>query len=765
MKSLSLILFLTFFFFLSNNIFPSTSDTVHISHYSIYLTDINTQTHTLKAYAQLTVISKMNNINGFSLELKTLTVDSVFVNEIPATFINNNDLVSVLLEQPLNAGDTLSVKVCYHGSPFHESWGGFHWNGSYAFNLGVGFESIPHNLGKAWFPCIDNFTDRASYDVFVRLESEKKAVCGGDLVNVVDNEDGTLTYHWKLSQNIPTYLASVAVGDYIVVEDKYYGIEDTIPIKVYVRPVDSSKVQGTFINLKTTMAFFEDRFGPYPFDRIGYVGTSIGAMEHATNIAYPNFAIDGTTNYESLYTHELSHMWFGDKITCDKAEEMWINEGWASFCEMYYLEAYGQHDLFIKQMRERNAKVLQNTAVIDGGDYALANVPQNVTYGSTSYDKGAVVVNSLRGYLGDSLFSAGVKGALSQIGFKSVNSMEWLNAIGENAGVDLQDFLDLWVYTPGTPHFAIDSTEISTYGDKYEVDIYLRQKHKGNNFIGNDIVTEIGFLKDDFTIVTDTVHFSGKRGCSVKLVDFEPLLTMIDPLEKINDATIDYFKVFTEPIQYSFQKTYFKLYIDELDDEAFVRVTHHWIYPDSIKMPVDGLRITNTRYWEIEGVFPESMSARGKFYFSDSETMDENLGLTMNDSVMLLYRSGTNDDWHYVPQYLYGIPTIGYIFVYDLKPGQYVVAAIDKQLVNITEEATGKAVVYPNPTTGKISLKLQDKDDYQVIVTDTSGKTVQKFSFTGKRRTLSLSSAPGLYVITVFKHGNYFASEKIILNK
>jgi len=230
----SLLVFIPFFL-LSQEV----GDTIHVSHYDIHLTDINPTQQTITGWSEATVVSKLDNINAFSLELKALSVDSVRVNNEIAPFAKSGELVRIELPNTINVNEEVSVEIWYHGKPFHESWGGFHWNGDYAFNLGVGFESIPHNLGKTWFPCVDDFTDRATYDFYVTVDTSKKAVCGGLLQDVTDNGDGTSTWHWRLAHAIPTYLASVAVGNYVLVEDEFYGIEDTIPITFYVRPSDS----------------------------------------------------------------------------------------------------------------------------------------------------------------------------------------------------------------------------------------------------------------------------------------------------------------------------------------------------------------------------------------------------------------------------------------------------------------------------------------------------------------------------------------------
>jgi aminopeptidase N len=160
----------------------------------------------------------------------------------------------ITLPQSFSPGDTVAVKVFYHGVPFNESWGGFHFSGEYAFNLGVGFETYPPNLGKAWFPCVDNFFDRALFDYHIRVTDNKKAVCGGLLQSINDHGDGTHTFHWKTDFTIPTYLASFAIGDYVGVTDTFSGMERDIPITIYVRPVDTGKVAGSFANIHTIMA-------------------------------------------------------------------------------------------------------------------------------------------------------------------------------------------------------------------------------------------------------------------------------------------------------------------------------------------------------------------------------------------------------------------------------------------------------------------------------------------------------------------------------
>ncbi len=745
---------------------PGIGDTIHVIHYSIHLTDVNTADKTITGFTEVELTPLVNDLDYVPLELKKLTVDSVFVGQSSNTFTHQDEVVRTHLDSPVGENDTLSLTVYYHGQPFHESWGGFHFSGDYAFNLGVGFVSIPHNLGKAWFPCVDDFTDRATYDLYVTVDTSKKVTGGGSLAGIADNGDGTHTWHWYESHPIPTYLASVAVGKYSLFDDEFEGMQDTVPITIYTKPSDTGRVKGSFVNLKDILQFFEEKFGPYPFERVGYTGTAIGAMEHAANIFYPHFAINGNTNYESLYTHELSHMWFGDKVTCSTAEDMWLNEGWASFCEVYYREGIYSHNNFLTTMRHKHREMLRKTHIVDGGYYALNNLPQTITYGSHAYEKGATVTNTLRGYLGDSIFFPAMTAYLNHFAFQSVSSEDMCDFLSDTTGIDMTGFFDAWVFTPGTPQFSIDSTKATAEGDGYKVDIWLKQKYKGADYLANDNVLEVTFVDEYFNMVTDTVHFSGKTGHSVKHISFTPKTVCLDLFEKINDATTDNYRIFTNPLEYDFPDTYFTLVIQQLSDSAMVRVVHNWVAPDSLKSPVEGLTLSPYRYWKIEGIFPESLDATGKFYYDNMGYLDDDLIVSPKDSVVILYRETAGDDWHEIPQIRVGTWNFGYIVVDHLTPGEYTLAVWDKYIVGIpTVPGQEQVSIFPNPVTDQINFEFSEKGKYSIVFYDMQGKVLDKFTLNGKQNTWKrrkTDAYSGMVLVRIYRKRNLLTEKKLI---
>lgn len=703
------------------------ADSVDALHYRIHLTDINFSAKTIQANTTINLVPKLE-LDYIPLELKALVVDSIFINDIKTTdFYQQADVVRMTDGQTYGPDDTLSITIYYGGAPFSEGWGGFHFSGNYAFNLGVGFESNPHNLGKAWFPCVDDFKDRATYEVLVTLPEGMTGIAGGLLLDTIDNEDGTFTWHWSLSQRIPTYLASVAAGHYVLNADTYTGIEQDIPVTVYTRPADTNKVAGSFIHLHEVMQDFENKLTPYPWERIGYTGTAIGAMEHVTNIAYPHFAINGNLDYEELLVHELSHMWFGNKVTCATEGDMWLNEGWATFSQYYYKKQLYGASAYRDAVRENHFSVLRDAHITDGSYLPLSGVPTEYVYGKTVYNKGATVVHTLMNYLGEEVFFDAIEAYLESFAFAHASSEDMRDFLSDYTGIDMGPFFEAWVFTPGTPHFSIDSMQVIPQGNQFETHIYLKQKYKGVDFLANNNILEITFMDADWQMHSDTVHFSGQNGHSIKLLDFDPLLVMADYYDKSCDATTDEDYVYTETGEYVYSKLYFKLFVDEIVDSAFVRFTHHWAPADSMLEAVEGLRLSDYRYWEVQGIIPEGSQMRGRFFYSNQATMDQSLITSANDSVVLLYRPHPGIEWQHIPQFRQGLWNIGFIFVDELLPGQYTFAVWDTQVGTQGQAVpvnSNLMLAFPNPAAEAVTLDWDSRRSGNLQVVDSNGSMV-----------------------------------------
>lgn len=766
-KSNTLLFFAGLMLFLGQNFSVDAgniSDTVDVTHYEIHLTEVDTDSETISGFATLQITPADGSLNGAALELMDLSVDSVFVSAQPVVFTHDDPLLTIPFEEGLDAGDTTSVTVYYHGSPFSENWGGFHFAGDYAFNLGVGFESIPHNLGKSWFPCVDDFVDRAYYDFYISTEDPQMAVCGG-ILQSKRKQDAKTVYHWKMENTIPTYLASVAIGEYALFEDEYEGMERNIPIKIWVRPSEEDDVEGSFTHLKDILQVFEEHWGPYPFSRVGYVSTAQGAMEHATNIAYPYGTINGNTNYEWLYAHELSHMWLGDKVTCSTAGDMWLNEGWAVFNEFLYREGIYDTAGYMAEYNNLHEDVLQfaHTSGEDGDYYALYDIPQELTYGTTVYDKGALVVHTLRHYLGDETFYPAMKAYLESFAFQPASSYDLQDFLTEQTGMDMEPFFENWVFTPGFPHFEIDSV-VDTEGMQQ---VFIQQKRKGRELFSENNILEITFMDENWETWTDTMMVSGSHDSKSFDAPFTPQVVMPDYYNKMADATTDRHITIHAPGEISMSDVFLNLDVESAPDSAFLRVTHNWAAPDTLEEAIPGLRVSDYRYWKIDGLFPEGFSTSCRFHYSQNNYLDHTLILDDDDAITLLYREDQSHPWQEIEHTQIGPSTFGYLEVDELQKGEYTMAVWKAGFTGREEQEQATVFkVIPNPAIDIVKLALPVSEKGVIEIYSSTGQMVQQLEKPAGRQNLTWRSqdvSPGTYIARWITEGKIKASEKIVI--
>jgi aminopeptidase N len=727
------------------------SDTIDVVHYDLRLNLTSIATQYISGSAEIKLTTPLNNVSHIPLNIKQLQVDSVLSDtDIHLSYLQTGELLRIQAHAPFSQGDTITVTVFYQGNPFHESWGGFHFYNPYAFNLGVGFESIPHNLGKTWFPCVDDFIDRATYDYHIRVNNGNLAACGGILQAASTMCDGTTEFWWKSNRSIPTYLASVAAGPYVMITDTIPGMNAQVPVMWFVRPQDSSRVAGSFINLNAITSTYESAFGPYPFERIGFTGTALGAMEHAENISYPNGSINGNLSDEWLYAHELSHMWFGNMVTCSSDADMWLNEGWARWCETLYREQLYGMESAKNNMRSLRKEVIRMAHNSEGGYLPLSPMPSTLTYGTHVYDKGATVTHGLRGYLGDSLFFAAVKDYLQFFAWQPASSEQMRDRMSEFTGVDLSGFFDFHVFGPGYNQVVVDSFKVNTVRGGYNVEVFLQQKLRGAEIPAQNCRTELGFLSASGQIETAVAQFSGFYGTATFMLENEPIAILIDPEERFNGAGTGNYKNISATGLYDFADTYFKMDVTSAADTAFVHVVHHWVAPDPLQNPQNGLTLSDYRYWCIQGIFTEGFAASGRFTYSRALSLDHTLLTSSADSLVILYRSDASKPWSSVPFTRSGPWHTGTITVPVLLPGDYTLAVWDDTVLKKNGQ-DGKGIgikTYPNPATDYTRIILPQHQGGSLSITDSSGKIIRRINISPGKEQHHLDLAG-------YKSGNY----------
>ena len=738
-------------------------ENINVTHYEIHLNDLDFTNHTLQAQTTVT-LTALNATSTIELELKTLTVSAVTATGANVSnFSQNDDVLTINLESAIAANTSAEFTITYGGNTFNESWGGIMWTTGYVCNMGVGFESIPHNLGKCWFPCVDNFTDKATYDVFVTVTDDKTVVCGGNFVDNVDNGDGTHTAHYNVPQEIATYHISFAAGDYVEWTDTYNGVERDIPITVYVKPNQYDKVPGTFVHVKDIANFYETNFGPYPFNRIGYVITSVGCMEHVDNIGITSGVLTGNTTQEEYVAHEMSHMWFGNKTTCSTAEDMWLNEGFAQFCGVFYRSGvYGEDDF--QQKMSAKTSTITKWCKSEGNWIPLNNIPQTMTYdGSAVYNRGAVVVNTMMNYLGRETFLAAMRDHLNNYAFGASSSEQLRDDITASTGIDMNGFFDTYVFTAGMPHYGINLLDVTQSGNQYDATVKMTYQHYGPEHVGQNNRVEVTFVDNEGLLQTTLVNWDGMEAEDTVTLDINPVAAFVDYYNHFLDAKSDKNMTATASGNLGIDQQ-LSIIVNSVTDSVMLRGEEHYVAPaDDSNIP--GLTLSTRHYWNVLRLDFGDADVSGKFTFSNNANMDGDIIHTENDSAVLLYRANVSDTWHVIPYTQQGNWKLGFFMVSDLQTGQYTIGAIDKTQLGVAENTldTKKMILSPNPTNGfvKISTEIESSE---ILIINCLGQIVNSCKISGNEATISVESFPaGIYFINLLDDNkNIISTEKLV---
>ena len=633
MKKYLLFLILYFVSLVSFAQTASYRDSIDVLSYEISINEIDYSKKSIKAVTKIILKPQLGEIETIKLDLLGFSVDSIFLNSKKHTFSYKNNVLTVKLASKLNESCTLTV--FYQGKPqVDKQWGGFHFAQNYAFNYGVGMAASPPNFGRAWFPCIDNFTDRANYELFITTNASQMAVANGLLLS--KNIQGeTAIYHWKTQIEIPTYLVAIAVGNFVEISDNYVNSKRSIPISIFVPPYKKADAIETFRRLKDYVTTFEQLFGEYVWEKIAYVSVpfSGGAMEHAGLISLSNSSIDGTFDSETLIAHELVHHWFGNLVTCQTEKDMWLNEGWASYCEALIIRDLNGEIAYKNYVLENHSNVLNYTHKRDGSYLPVYGISHENTYGSTVYDKGADVVYALNQYLGDSIFFGVTKQYLNDFAFKSITTKQFEAFYTQKSNLNLNDFFQNWIYTKGFPHFSIASFSVAKKKNNYVAKIKIKQKLKERDYYSNSNQLELFFIGKEKN-ETRTVLFSGKEQEFNFAIDFEPLAIILDKSSKLTDAAIRETKKIKEIGNYKYQYSGCELFVNEIDSPFEIQITKNFLKADKIEK-----RIFDSYYWTVSGL----ISRKSKIIFEIKDTYQ--FQQTSKSELFLYYRKNSSEDW------------------------------------------------------------------------------------------------------------------------
>jgi hypothetical protein len=303
---------------------------------------------------------------------------------------------------------------------------------------------------------------------------------------------------------------------------------------------------------------------------------------------------------------------------------------------------------------------------------------------------------------------------------------------------------------------------------QYDVEVFMKQKLKGRTAYGQNNRVPIQFFNDDFQRLDTVITFSGISGSQTFTIPFMPTEIICDIDEQISDATTDLYYMVKAPELINVSTSFFKTDISAAPDSSLLRVEHNWVAPDDFLVGQEGLEIHPERYWKIGGVWNSGFQANGQFYYSRVSTsyMDRDFITTHVDSLVVLFRSRTNEDWQIVPHVRSGSTFSGYLVIDNLQKGEYALGLWDHHVGLNTIEKDSGLKVYPNPTNSELHVELTKETIHTVSLYNMSGQMVKQVVIEDKTNAteISIEDLPvGMYMIEL--DSEYKKYSKKILKK
>lgn len=435
--------------------------------------------------------------NNIQIDLATtLTVDSVKQRNALLVTQHTNNTLSFNFPATINTGVLDSVSIFYKGVPPSNGFGSF-TTATHAGTPVMWTLSEPYG-SRDWWPCKNGLDDKAdSVDILITTPSQYRAASNGMLQSETLSAGGTKkTAHWKHRYAIVSYLVCLAVTNYTVFNNSVLLGSTNVPMQTYCYPESLAAFQAGTQNTLDAMQYFHNNYGDYPFikEKYGHVQFSWGGgMEHQTASFMANVG-------ESLVAHELGHQWFGDKVTCASWEDIWLNEGFATYLAATYLENKYPANTLTSRRNVINSITSSTSGSVWVDD--TTNVGR-IFSGRLSYNKGSYLLYMLRWKLGDQVFLNAIKQYINDprlaYGFAKTDDLK--RNLEQVSGQNLTEFFKDWFKGQGYPTYNVQWTQI---GSSY-VNIKMNQttSHSSVDFFEMPVALKFKNATQEKTIVVD----------------------------------------------------------------------------------------------------------------------------------------------------------------------------------------------------------------------------------------------------------------------
>lgn len=402
-----------------------------------------------------------SGVETLVLDAVDLQIEGVKVGRTKQLFDYDGEQLQIHLKQPTTAGKVFTVAIAY---TVHQPQRGLYFvqpDEHYPDKPTQVWTQGEDEDSRFWFPCFDYPGQLATSEIRVRVPKAFMAISNGELIETeVDGKQKI--YHWLQRQVHPTYLMTLAVGEFAEIIDDWQGK----PVTYYVEKGREDQAQLTMGKTPRMIEFFSEYYGyPYAYPKYAQVCVDdfiFGGMENtSTTLLTDRCLLDeraalDNRSAESLVAHELAHQWFGDLVVIKHWSHAWIKEGMASYSEvMWTNHEYGAEDAAYYRLNEA-----RNYFNEDSNRYrrpVVTHVYREAIelYDRHLYEKGACIYHMIRAELGDELFWRAIHTFVQDNAHKTVETIDLLRAIEKATGRNLLFLFDQYVYRGGHPEYKL----------------------------------------------------------------------------------------------------------------------------------------------------------------------------------------------------------------------------------------------------------------------------------------------------------------------
>lgn len=405
-------------------------------------------------------------------------VSSVTIEGKPANFFLLKNTLNILPDPSLLVkGRESFLEVVYEAIPMSGPIYFIGWRPEEAGKR----KAIWAHRSSGWLPYMDA---RLTMDIFITFDKSYKVFSNGERVDIKDNSDGTLTWHYAMRKNHPFFSTALVIGDY---NYKTSATSRGVPLEYWYYSDMADRVSTTYRYTEQMFDFFEKEMGvnyPYPVYREApVIDYMYGAMETTTSTVFGDYMLIEPRawwqrNYVNVNAHELAHQWFGNYIGHFVHKDVWLTESFGTYYAKVFEKSIFGDDYY---QGIRNDELTQTFEAARKNNYPVGGTQGGV---QRIYQKGSLVLDMLRDVMGEKEFRDAVKHYLEKYGFNYAETSDFVRCVYDVTGKPYNWFFDEWVYRGGEPTYKVSYVvSDDTLGNR-NTRVQVWQVHETNELTG-----------------------------------------------------------------------------------------------------------------------------------------------------------------------------------------------------------------------------------------------------------------------------------------